>query len=106
MRPSARLLHRASRITLFTRANCSLCDDAKLVLSRVWNKKPFEFEEIDVMAPAEKQWRDIYEFDTPVVRHPYSQHFSSSNAFDAFRYMCRRHPPPMALPMSQQESAN
>ena len=67
MFPSARLLQHACRITLFTRPNCSLCTKAKQTLSSVWDVRPFEFKEIDVMRPEEKSWRDLYEFDTPVV---------------------------------------
>lgn len=66
--PTARLLQRVSRITLFTRQGCSLCDNAKGVLSNVWDKRPFEYTEIDVMAPGQQRWKDVYEFDTPVVR--------------------------------------
>ncbi|EKG19275.1 Glutaredoxin-like protein [Macrophomina phaseolina MS6] len=65
--PTARLLQRVSRITLFTRQGCSLCDNAKGVLSNVWDKRPFEYTEIDVMAPGQQKWRDVYEFDTPVI---------------------------------------
>ncbi|KAI9839873.1 MAG: hypothetical protein M1819_000065 [Sarea resinae] len=67
MKPALRLLQHASRITLFTRSNCSLCDNAKTVLSHVWDRRPFEYEETDVMKPTEKRWRDLYEFDTPVI---------------------------------------
>lgn len=45
-----------------------LCIDAKQKLSNVWDKRPFAYKEIDVMAPEGKVWRDFYEFDTPVVR--------------------------------------
>lgn len=68
MHPSCRLLQHACRITLFTRANCSLCTKAKQTLSAVWDVRPFIYREIDVMTPEEKSWRDLYEFDTPVVR--------------------------------------
>ena len=68
MLPSTKLLQLACRITLFTRANCSLCTDAKHTLSVVWNTRPFKYREVDVMMPEGKSWRDIYEFDTPVVR--------------------------------------
>jgi len=67
MRPATSLLQHACRITLFTRANCSLCTDAKQVLSSVWSARPFEYREIDVVKPEETRWRDFYEFDTPVV---------------------------------------
>ncbi|PMD17458.1 hypothetical protein NA56DRAFT_662101 [Hyaloscypha hepaticicola] len=67
MRPSVRLLQHSCRITLFTRANCSLCTKAKQTLSTVWDVRPFEFKEIDIMKPEETKWRDLYEFDTPVI---------------------------------------
>ncbi len=66
MRPSFQLLQKC-RITLFTRANCSLCTDAKHTLSSVWDTRPFKFREVDVMAPDQTMWRDLYEFDVPVV---------------------------------------
>jgi hypothetical protein len=53
-------------ITLFVRANCSLCTDAKQVLSNVWDRRPFHFQQIDVMTAKDEQWK-IYQFDTPVV---------------------------------------
>ncbi|KAH6678369.1 hypothetical protein B0J14DRAFT_320828 [Halenospora varia] len=67
MHPSSRLLQHACRITLFTRQNCSLCINAKQTLSTVWDKRPFVYKEIDVMEPEFKGWKDLYEFDTPVI---------------------------------------
>lgn len=68
MHPTSRLLQQlACQITLFTRQNCSLCTDAKTVLSSVWDRRPFVYHEIDVMKAEGKAWRDFYEFDTPVV---------------------------------------
>ena len=69
MYPSTRLLQSSCRITFFTRANCSLCTNAKQILSSVWDVRPFEYKEIDVMKENDeaKSWRDLYEFDTPVV---------------------------------------
>jgi len=72
MHPTTRLLQDALRITLFTRQNCSLCTNAKQTLSTVWDKRPFVYKEIDVMTQEAKGWRDLYEFDTPVI------HISSS----------------------------
>ncbi|KIW06756.1 uncharacterized protein PV09_02446 [Verruconis gallopava] len=66
MKPSMRLLN-TCRVTLFTRPNCSLCDDAKVVLSKVWDVRPFDYQEINVMAPGQEEWKNVYEFDTPVV---------------------------------------
>ena len=65
-RPSSRLLN-ACRLTLFVRPNCSLCDDAKAALSNVWDQRPFDYKEVNVMAPGQDSWKNVYEFDTPVV---------------------------------------
>ncbi|CAG8973983.1 hypothetical protein HYALB_00011561 [Hymenoscyphus albidus] len=67
MFPTTRLLQHACKITLFTRQNCSLCVNAKQTLSAVWDKRHFKYTEIDVMAPEGKKWKDLYEFDTPVI---------------------------------------
>jgi glutaredoxin len=71
MKPSLYLLQHTARLTLFTRANCSLCETAKAVISTVEKRRDFQYVEIDVMAPGQKQWKDLYEFDTPVVRSPF-----------------------------------
>ena len=60
----------ACRITLFTRVNCGLCTTAREVLQRVQQKRPFEFHQIDVMAPQNSKWK-IYEYDVPVVSHKF-----------------------------------
>ena len=67
MRPTARLLQHTARITLFTRQDCGLCDTAKSVLNSLGKKRSFEYNEIDVMAPEQEQWKNAYEFDVPVV---------------------------------------
>lgn len=66
MRISSRLLQ-SCRITLFTRENCGLCTQAKSVLSQVRGTRPFEFKEIDITKAGAKGWRDLYDFDVPVV---------------------------------------
>ena len=68
MHSSARLLQ-ACRITLFTRPNCGLCTQAKEVLQRVAVSRPFKLREINIdagQAPS-PAWRNIYDFDVPVV---------------------------------------
>ncbi|KAG9246314.1 glutaredoxin domain-containing protein [Calycina marina] len=68
MHPSARLFTQLPcRITFFTRSNCSLCINARQTLSNVWDTRPFFYKEIDVMTPEGKLWKDLYEFDTPVI---------------------------------------
>jgi glutaredoxin len=67
MRLTTALRQHALRLTLFTRSNCSLCVTAKDVLANMWDKRHFEYDEIDVMASGQSQWKKLYEFDTPVV---------------------------------------
>lgn len=69
MRATARLFRHACRITLFTRENCGLCTQARSVLSNVWDARPFEYKEVDIIKDESvPRWRDLYEFDVPVVR--------------------------------------
>ncbi|OTA99790.1 hypothetical protein M426DRAFT_252187 [Hypoxylon sp. CI-4A] len=76
MRATCRLFQ-ACRITLFTRENCGLCTEARSVLSDVWDLRPFQFKEIDIIKSESKpRWRDLYEFDVPVI------HISKSSAPD------------------------
>ncbi|KLU84146.1 hypothetical protein MAPG_03191 [Magnaporthiopsis poae ATCC 64411] len=67
MRASLRLLQQACRITLFTRDNCGLCTRAKSALSAVWDSRPFDYREVDIVKPEAQRWRDLYDFDVPVV---------------------------------------
>jgi hypothetical protein len=60
------LLH-SCRITLFSRDNCGLCSQAKSVLSEVWDKRPFAYKEVDLAKPESEPWRNLYDFDIPVV---------------------------------------
>ncbi|KAF2855994.1 glutaredoxin 2 [Plenodomus tracheiphilus IPT5] len=65
LRATARL--RDCRITFFTRSPCGLCDTAKAVVQNVRAKRPLDYTEINVMEPPHEKWREVYEFDTPVV---------------------------------------
>lgn len=78
MRASAAFRMHSARLTLFTRANCSLCDTAKTHVTVVRQKRVVDYSEIDVMAQGEEKWKDLYEYDTPVlhvqrVSHTYSK---------------------------------
>lgn len=64
---ATRRLLQACRITLFSRDNCGLCTQAKGVLSEVWDKRPFVFREVDLAKAESKPWKDLYDFDIPVV---------------------------------------
>ncbi|ERS95587.1 glutaredoxin domain protein [Sporothrix schenckii 1099-18] len=69
MRLTARLLQQQQkcRITLFTRPNCGLCTRAKSALAHVWDARPFDYREVDVIDPVHKGWRDLYDLDVPVI---------------------------------------
>ena len=69
------------RLTLFTRSNCGLCDTAKANISEYLKlqqqqqqkqqqqqqHKGTEYSEVDIMAPENQNWRQIYDFDVPVL---------------------------------------
>ncbi|KAL4866459.1 hypothetical protein BDV12DRAFT_199173 [Aspergillus spectabilis] len=65
MFPTARLL--AARVTLFTRVGCGLCDTAKHTVTQLHKRRPFDYSEVDIMVPGNKEWKDVYEFDVPVL---------------------------------------
>jgi hypothetical protein len=60
-------MQQACRITFFTRDNCGLCTQAKGVLSDVWDKRPFAYKEVNLALPESNSWRELYDFDIPVV---------------------------------------
>lgn len=49
------------------RDNCGLCVRAKSALSHVWDRRPFDFKEVNITHPEAKPWKDIYDFDVPAV---------------------------------------
>ncbi|OQU98392.1 Glutaredoxin-like domain-containing protein [Cladophialophora immunda] len=76
MRPSLALRLSHIRLTLFTRANCGLCDVAKARVGEFiaasdkatsQSARVVHYAEIDIMDPAQTKWRDVYEFDVPVL---------------------------------------
>ncbi|KAK3051598.1 hypothetical protein LTR09_007253 [Extremus antarcticus] len=36
-------------------------------MSKVWDRRPFEYDEINVMQSQHSKWKALYEFDTPVL---------------------------------------
>lgn len=78
MRASRPLFIYSAKLTLFTRTRCSLCDVAKLNIAQVQKKRTIDYNEVDVMAPGQQQWKNLYEFETPVLHvervfHTYSK---------------------------------
>jgi glutaredoxin len=67
-----------AQLTLFTRADCGLCEVAKQRLDEVRKKRTVEYSEVDILADGQQKWRNMYEFDVPVlhverVMHTYSK---------------------------------
>ena len=76
MLATSRLLQ-ACRVTLFTRDGCGLCASAKAVLSDLGHRRPFVLREVDLARPESRPWRELYDFDIPVVRASFSFPFLS-----------------------------
>ncbi|CZT22679.1 uncharacterized protein RCC_08384 [Ramularia collo-cygni] len=36
-------------------------------MSKVWDKRPFEYKEVDIKARDMEKWKALYEFDVPVL---------------------------------------
>ena len=82
-----RLYQQSSKLTLFTRANCSLCETAKRTIEDVRKRHLVPYEEVDVMARGNERWK-IYEFDVPVVRSS-TKEFCAKNVSLVFSYTSR-----------------
>jgi glutaredoxin len=68
MRPTLSLFTPSARLTLFTRASCGLCDVAKSRIHEFQQKRRgITYSEIDIMGPGQQKWRDVYDFDVPVL---------------------------------------
>ncbi len=53
------------RVTLYTRAGCCLCDEAKQVLNAVRRRAGFELKEVDI--DADPELRRLYNDEVPVI---------------------------------------
>ncbi len=63
------------KVTLYTRASCCLCDEAKRVLESARRRVRFELEEVDIDSNTEL--RRIYNEEVPVI---------AINGAKAFKY--------------------
>ncbi len=52
-------------VEIYSKADCSLCDEAKAVLLRVKKRVPFELREIDI--ESDPALFERYRYDIPVV---------------------------------------
>ena len=71
-------MQHSAKLTLFTRVNCSLCVPVKASIAEVQKRRPFTYQEIDVMAYGQEKWKSSYEFEVPVLHverifHTYSK---------------------------------
>jgi len=57
----------ARRVTLFTRAECHLCESALHVIRTMQASHAFELEIIDIDADGQATWRAAYDHHVPVV---------------------------------------
>lgn len=53
------------RVTLYTRAGCCLCHEAKHVLLAARQRAAFDYEEIDI--DGDPHWRALYNEEVPVI---------------------------------------
>jgi glutaredoxin len=53
------------RVTLYTRAGCCLCEEAKQVLAAASGRAAFEIEEIDI--DRHPRWLALYHEEVPVI---------------------------------------
>jgi len=53
------------KVTLYTRAGCCLCDDAKRVVLAARDRADFDYEEVDI--DSDEKLRRIYNEEVPVV---------------------------------------
>ncbi len=53
------------KVTLYTRAGCHLCEEAKRVLAEARGRAEFDYEEFDIDADAEL--RRLYNEEVPVI---------------------------------------
>jgi glutaredoxin len=54
-----------AKITLYTRAGCHLCDEAKKMLERARTHVPFEVETLDI--DRDPELRRLYNEEVPVI---------------------------------------
>jgi glutaredoxin len=67
------------RVTLYTRAGCCLCGDAKQVLLDARRRADFDYEEFDI--DADPELRRLYNDEVPVI---------AINGLKAFKYRVDR----------------
>ncbi len=54
-----------TKVTLYTRAGCCLCEDARRVLAAARTRAVFDFDEIDI--DRHPEWLPLYNEEVPVI---------------------------------------
>ncbi len=67
------------KVTLYTRAGCCLCEEAKQVLTAARSQATFELEEVDI--DRHPEWLARYNEEVPVI---------AINGRKAFKYRVRQ----------------
>jgi glutaredoxin len=71
-----------TRVTLYTRVGCCLCDEAKRVLAAAHGRAVFDFEEIDI--DRHPEWLTLYNEEVPVIAIDGRKAFKYKVSMDEF----------------------
>ena len=71
-----------TRVTLYTRAGCCLCEDAKQVLAAARARAPFDLEEIEI--DRHPEWLRLYNEEVPVIAIDGRKAFKHKVSMDEF----------------------
>ena len=71
-----------TRVTLYTRVGCCLCDEAKRVLAAARGRAVFDFEEIDI--DRHPEWLPLYHEEVPVIAIDGRKAFKYKVSMDEF----------------------
>ncbi|RDA93097.1 hypothetical protein CP533_4126 [Ophiocordyceps camponoti-saundersi (nom. inval.)] len=104
---ATRRLLQGCRITLFSRPNCGLCDEAAEALSEVAKRRPFAYTTVDVLNRESRPWRKLYGFDVPVIHisKASAQPEEPLEAAEAVKLMHRFTPAEIEAKMDQVEAS-
>lgn len=73
---------RVPQVTLYTRAGCCLCEEAKQVLETARGRVAFDFEEIDI--DRHPEWLPLYTDEVPVIAIDGRKAFKYRMSMDEF----------------------
>ena len=71
-----------TRVTLYTRVGCCLCEEAKKALKAALNRAAFELDEIDI--DRHPEWLPLYNDQVPVIAIDGRKAFKYKVSMDEF----------------------